>query len=79
MQATKEIIQHLSANMNLSKKDIIIGNFLGGFAWGAGTVLGAIIVASILFYTLKPLGFLNAITEPAKELSPLRQPTERLR
>lgn len=76
MQVTKEIIQHLSANMNLTKKDIIIGNFLGGFAWGVGTVLGAIVIGAILFYALKPLGIFEAIVKPAQELNPLRQPSK---
>ncbi len=73
MEVTKQIIQHLSASMNLSKKDIIIGNFIGGFAWGVGTILGAIVIGAILFYTLKPLGFFDAVVRPGQELNPLRQ------
>jgi len=42
MQATQEVKNHLTANMEISKKDILIGNFLGGVAWGIGTVVGAV-------------------------------------
>ena len=73
VEVTKEIIQHLSAGMNLSKKEIIYSNFLGGIAWGAGTVLGAIIIAAIIFYTLKPIGIYDLLVKPAQETNPLKQ------
>lgn len=73
MDASEQVAQHLSANMNLSKKDIIVGNFLGGLAWGAGTVLGAIIIGSLIFYILKPLGIFDLLVKPSQELNPLRQ------
>lgn len=50
--------------MNISKKDIIIGNFLGGLSWGLGTVIGATLVVAILIYSLKALG----VFEPLKPL-----------
>jgi hypothetical protein len=59
---THQIETHLLANMNLSKKDIMISNFLGGLAWGLGTVVGATIVAAILIYSLKAIG----VFEPLK-------------
>lgn len=62
--------------MNLSKKDIIIGNFLGGLAWGAGTILGAILIGALLFYILKPLGVFDLVVRPSQEINPLRQPTQ---
>jgi len=34
MQATEQIKNKLTANMEISKKDIVIGNFLGGLSWG---------------------------------------------
>lgn len=79
MEITDHIEQHLSANMNLSKKDIIVGNFLGGLAWGAGTVLGAIIIGSLIFYTLKPLGIFDLVVKPSQELNPLRPATQQLK
>lgn len=56
MQATKQIENHLTANMNMRKKDIIIANFLGGIAWGVGSVLGASVVVGALIYILNLIG-----------------------
>ena len=56
---TAQIENHLSANMNIRKKDIIIGNFLGGISWGAGSVLGATVVIAVLGWTLNILGFFD--------------------
>ena len=61
---THQIETHLKENMNLSKKDIMISNFLGGLAWGLGTVVGATLVAAILIYSLKTIG----VFEPFKPL-----------
>lgn len=61
---THQIETHLKANMNLSKKEIMISNFLGGLAWGLGTVVGATLVAAILIYSLKAVG----VFEPLKPL-----------
>lgn len=40
----------------MKKHDIIIGNFLGGLAWGFGTVVGAVLVVAIMVYALKGVG-----------------------
>jgi hypothetical protein len=56
METTHQIESHLKANANMSKKDIIIGNFLGGLAWGFGTVVGATLVVAIIIYSLKAVG-----------------------
>lgn len=56
MEATPQIESHLTANMNLNKKDIMIGNFLGGLAWGFGTVVGASVVVAIIGTALSSLG-----------------------
>lgn len=61
METTPQIEQHLSANMNLSKKDIILGNFLGGIAWGFGTVIGAGVVVAIIGAIFSQLGVFGAI------------------
>lgn len=55
----KIIKNHLTANMDIKKKDIIIGNFLGGLAWGVGSILGATIVVAIIGYILNGLGLLD--------------------
>lgn len=58
---TPEIEQHLTANMNLSKKQIMTNNFLGGLAWGVGTVIGATVIAGSFAYVLNKMGIFNAI------------------
>ncbi len=47
--------------MNLSKRDIIVANFLGGLAWGLGTVVGATIIAAALIYSLNKVGIFNIL------------------
>ena len=58
---TDQIETHLNAGMNMKKKDIMIGNFLGGLAWGFGTVVGASVVVAILVYTLKGIGLFDSV------------------
>lgn len=53
---TLEIEKHISANMNMSKKQIMMANFLGGLSWGFGTVVGASVVVAILGYVLSIFG-----------------------
>lgn len=62
VKMTTQTERHLTSNMNISKKDIIIGNFLGGLAWGFGTVIGASVVVAIIGSILKKLGVFEAIT-----------------
>lgn len=69
MEATPQIERHLTANMNISKKDIIIGNFLGGLAWGFGTVVGATVVVALIGAVLNLLGvfdFLKTIPQASQ-------------
>ena len=76
MEITKEIEEHLSAHMSMTKKDIMIANFIGGLSWGAGTILGAILIGALLFYILKPIGFFDAVVKPSQEVNPLRAPSQ---
>jgi hypothetical protein len=62
------IYDHLTANMEIKRKDILISNFLGGLAWGFGTVVGATVVVAILIYILRAVGVFNF-------LEPLLKPT----
>ncbi len=41
----------------MKKRQVIVNNFLGGLAWGVGSVLGATIVISIAFGLLKNFDF----------------------
>lgn len=61
MQASEQVEKHLSANMNISKKDIVIGNFLGGLAWGLGSVIGAGVVFTAIGFLLNSLGVFSTI------------------
>jgi hypothetical protein len=60
---TKEIHQHLTTNYYLSKKQIMVNNFIGGLCWGLGTVIGATIVVAILFSTLEFFNFVPGIDQ----------------
>lgn len=54
-----QIENHLSANANMRKRDIIIGNFLGGLSWGVGTVIGASVIFAVLGWILNIFGFFD--------------------
>ncbi len=56
---TPEIERHVSANMNLSRKQIMLANFLGGLSWGIGSVIGASVVITIIVWLLKLFGVFN--------------------
>ena len=73
VEVTPQIVRHLTANMNLSKKQIIAYNFLGGLAWGTGTVIGASIIAAILVSFLKHSNFIPGLNEFLKNPQQLQQ------
>ena len=60
--STKKTERHLIANMNLTKKQIITANFLGGLAWGLGSVIGAGVILAFVVWILKALGVFSAIS-----------------
>jgi hypothetical protein len=60
---TPQIEKHLKANMNMRKRDIIMANFLGGLAWGLGTVIGATIVAAIVISILNYFNFIPGLDQ----------------
>ncbi|MBI4038222.1 hypothetical protein HY387_01020 [Candidatus Daviesbacteria bacterium] len=69
---TEEIEKHLSANMNLSKKQIMLANFLGGFSWGVGSVIGASVVVAIIGTILTKMGVFSAIGGFFEQLNALK-------
>lgn len=71
MMPTKQIESHLKANMNMSKRQIMIANFLGGLSWGFGTVIGATVVAALLISILQALG----VFDPLKDILNLQSYT----
>lgn len=58
-EITPQIHQHLTANARIRKRDILISNFLGGLAWGFGTVIGASVVVAIIGAILKHFGIFD--------------------
>ncbi|MFA5933280.1 MAG: DUF5665 domain-containing protein [Microgenomates group bacterium] len=59
---TPQVKRHLTANSDMKRKDIMLGNFLGGMAWGIGTVIGASVVVGAVGYMFNRLGVLNVFT-----------------
>ena len=60
----------------LSRRKIMINNFLGGLSWGLGTVIGATVIVGIIFYLLGKLGAIPVIGsffgKIIKEVIPLK-------
>jgi hypothetical protein len=52
MHMTKQMHQHQTAHGHVRKRDVMLNNFLGGLAWGLGTVIGATVVVAILLSVL---------------------------
>lgn len=61
----------LNVNTHLSKKQILINNFLGGMAWGFGSVVGATAVIATVTYILKRLGVFDTIGAFFGQFGPL--------
>lgn len=59
LPATKK----LTANQGVRKKDVIFANFIGGIAWGLGSVIGATIIVAIIVYFLNLLGLFDAFKD----------------
>lgn len=76
---TKEIENHLTAHSRIKKKDVIIANFLGGLAWGFGTVVGATVVVALLLALLRALGYVpligDLVSDVRENLNLRRAPT----
>lgn len=67
---TPEIERHLTANSNMRKKDIILGNFLGGLTWGIGSVLGATIAVAIIIGILSQFYFIPGVDNILNQVNP---------
>jgi hypothetical protein len=61
MQTTETIKNHLTAGAYMKKRDIFMGNLIGGVAWGVGSVLGATIVVAIIISLLRTINFVPVI------------------
>lgn len=59
LPATKK----LTANAHVKKRDVLIANFLGGIAWGLGSVIGATIIVAILVWVLTMVGLFDFVKD----------------
>lgn len=53
----------LTANSIVRKRDVLVANFLGGIAWGLGSVIGATIIVAILVWILTSLGLFDFVKD----------------
>jgi len=44
------------AKIHISTGKMVVNNFLGGLAWGFGTVLGATLIVALVIFILSKLG-----------------------
>jgi len=68
--ASDENQRRLTANYHLSNKVILFKNFLGGIAWGFGSVIGATIIVAILIAVLSQLKFIGPVSNILDTLDP---------
>ena len=66
---TPQIENHLTASANMKKRHIMLNNFLGGLAWGVGSVIGATIIVAILIGILSQLNFLPGVSSITNQIS----------
>lgn len=59
---TPEIQDHQEAFGRVKKRNIILNNFLGGMAWGIGTIIGASVIVGAAGYILNKLGILSTFS-----------------
>jgi len=55
------VIDHLTAHGFLRTRKIMLNNFLGGLAWGFGSVIGATLFLVIFLGLLRSFNFLPGI------------------
>ena len=53
----------LTGNQWVKKKDIVLANFVGGVAWGLGSVIGATIFVAVLVWILNLLGLFDFVKD----------------
>jgi hypothetical protein len=59
----------LTANQGVRKRDVLMANFIGGIAWGLGSVIGATIIVAILVWGLNLLGLFDYFKDYFPETS----------
>jgi len=61
MKMTKQIRSHMVARGDISKRNILLANFIGGIAWGLGTVVGATVIVALLLWILSFFNYIPVI------------------
>lgn len=63
------VIDHLTAHGFLRTRKIMLNNFLGGLAWGFGSVIGATLFVIILISVLRIFNFIPGVNDFADQIS----------
>ena len=79
MEETEQIHHHLTANVHLRKRDIMISNFVGGLSWGFGTVVGATLVVALVVWILHLFNFVPVVGNFASGVLDVINKNQRLR
>ncbi len=53
----------LTANQGVRKREVLLANFLGGIAWGLGSVIGATIIVALLVWVLTMVGLFDFVKD----------------
>ncbi|MBI2021741.1 hypothetical protein HYS93_02530 [Candidatus Daviesbacteria bacterium] len=62
-------LNRLAGKGLLSKRSIMFKNFLGGIAWGVGSVIGATVIVALFISFLKTFNFIPIIGEFITQIS----------
>lgn len=53
----------LTANQGVKKRDVLLANFLGGMAWGLGSVIGATLFVALIVWILTMVGLFDFVKD----------------
>lgn len=68
----------LTANQGVRKREVLLANFIGGIAWGLGSVIGATIIVAILVWILTTLGLFDFVKDYFPQSAYNRVQTQRV-
>lgn len=75
--ANEESSQRGHTRIHISTGKMVVNNFLGGLAWGFGTVLGATVVVAIVLFALSKLNTVPVIGDfITRILQQIQQPQQ---
>lgn len=59
----------MTENKALRKRGVMMRSFLGGIAWGVGSVIGATVIVAILLTLLHSIGWVPVLGDIANQIS----------